>query len=248
MSVPNPHYLLFSEACHGPQGNSWRFVLENVDSERRFAATDEEPQAEGERLELLAVVRGLEAIDEPARVTLVTKSRYVSRGLKNGLGEWRSNHWQWEYFGRQVPIRDDDLWRRVDRALEFHRVECRAWQFDSSDSEALAETHASERTCREQERHQAACGLVSERKSKSLPATATHPAVKACGPPPPTARRPHHPANSRPTPKRPHGLVHWARQVGVAVDRRRHFALASGLRNLLGSCLRPLAHRLQPST
>jgi len=105
--------------------------LQNVETERRFSAADTEPADCGERLELLAVVRGLEALDGPARVTLVTKSRYVSRGIKSGLAEWRRNDWNWERFGRMVPVRDCDLWQRVDRALGFHKVDCQAWQFDS---------------------------------------------------------------------------------------------------------------------
>ncbi len=130
MSVSSPHYLLFSEARHAAsQGNAWRFVLESVNSQQRLAAADVEPHSGGERLELLAVVRGLEAIDCPARVTLITKSRYVSRGLKYGMNEWRVKNWQWERFGKLVPVRDHDLWRRVDRALQFHQVQCRAWQF-----------------------------------------------------------------------------------------------------------------------
>jgi len=130
-----PHYLLFSEASRGEQSRStWRFVLQDVESKQRFAATDSEPVAGGERLELLAVVRGLEAIDGPARVTLVTKSRYVSRGLQQGLPDWRANEWRWERFGRSVPVRDCDLWQRVDRALLFHEVDCQSWQFDGSES------------------------------------------------------------------------------------------------------------------
>ena len=132
MTSDSPHYLLFSEAsqdrCSLP---TWRFVLQNVESQRRFAATDSEPCDCGERLELLAVVRGLEALDGPARVTLVTKSRYVSRGIKKGLAEWRANSWKWERFGRIVPVRDHDLWQRVDRALQFHDVSCQAWQFET---------------------------------------------------------------------------------------------------------------------
>ena len=138
MTPENPHYLLFSEASQDRCAvQTWRFVLQHVESQRRFSATDSEPSEAGqeaghERLELLAVVRGLEALDRPARVTLVTKSRYVSRGIKHGLSEWRSSDWRWERFGRVVPVRDHDLWRRVDRALRFHRVDCQAWQFDDS--------------------------------------------------------------------------------------------------------------------
>ena len=132
MTPEIPHYLLFSEASQNScTAQTWRFVLQHVESQRRFSATDSEPLETGsERLELLAVVRGLEALDQPARVTLVTKSRYVSRGIKHCLSEWRANDWRWERFGRLVPVRDHDLWRRVDQALRFHEVDCQAWQFD----------------------------------------------------------------------------------------------------------------------
>lgn len=130
LTAPAVHYLLFAEATIDPSlGGSWRFVLENVASGETFSATDFEPIECHERLELLAVVRGLEAIDLSARVTLVTKSRYVNRGLKRGLNDWRANGWQWERFGRVVPVRDHDLWKRVDRALNYHQVDCRLWQF-----------------------------------------------------------------------------------------------------------------------
>jgi ribonuclease HI len=135
MTAPQPYYLLFSEATlDAPHGGTWRFVLEQVGSAEALSATDFEPAECPERLELLAVVRGLEALDTCAKVTLVTKSRYVSRGLKRGLSDWRANGWQWERFGRVVPVRDHDLWRRVDRALQFHQVECRLWQFEVEQS------------------------------------------------------------------------------------------------------------------
>ncbi|MCG8449079.1 MAG: hypothetical protein MI725_05805 [Pirellulales bacterium] len=133
MTSDLPHYLLFAEAsrnCRTTQ--TWRFVLQNLDTQRRFSATDVEETASSERLELLAVVRGLEALAGPARVTLVTRSRYVSRGLRFAMDEWRANNWRWERFGRHVAVRDHDLWKRVDRALEFHQVDCQTWHFEES--------------------------------------------------------------------------------------------------------------------
>jgi ribonuclease HI len=145
MSVPAPHFLLFSEArraaavaacataCDdGQMIGQWRFVLESLDGAAKLEVCDDEPEAEGERLDLLAVVRGLEALDQPSRVTLVTQSQYVSRGLRYGLDEWRENGWQWERFGQMAPVKNGDLWQRVDRALAFHEVECRTWRFDRS--------------------------------------------------------------------------------------------------------------------
>lgn len=130
MKVTAPHYLLFSESCRKSSQGQWRFVLHSIDGSEQLEAADAEPDAQGERLELLAVVRGLEALEQPSRVTLVTPSRYVNRGLTYGLAEWRANGWQWEHFGEMVPIKNRDLWQRVDRALLYHRVECRTWRFD----------------------------------------------------------------------------------------------------------------------
>ena len=132
MTAPAAHYLLFAEAAIEPnQGGSWRFVLENVATGENLSANDAEPIDCHERLELLAVVRGLEAIDHSARVTLVTKSRYVNRGLKRGLSDWRANDWQWERFGRVVRMmplrithhraRFTSMTRRSERNSERYR-------------------------------------------------------------------------------------------------------------------------------
>ena len=141
MNTSNSHYLLFSESTVEPSRSSrftaggkagrWRIVLETVDGSSKFEASDED-EGSAERLELLAVVRGLEAIPEPAKVTLVTSSRYVSRGLRFGLAEWRENGWQWERFGEMSDVANADLWKRLDRALSIHQVQCRTWRFDSA--------------------------------------------------------------------------------------------------------------------
>lgn len=141
MSVRAPHFLLFSEAKQKSQSTrradgQWRFVLESVDGEEKIEAIDSEPEVQGDRLELLAVVRGLEALDQPSRVTLVTRSRYVSRGLRFGLDEWRETGWKWEHFGELTPVKNDDLWRRVDHAMKYHHVECRTWRFDSAHADS----------------------------------------------------------------------------------------------------------------
>jgi ribonuclease HI len=131
MSVPVPHFVLFSAADQARDAGDWRFVLQAADGSHKVEVADAEPDVQGERLELLAVVRGLEALDQPSRVTLVTPSKYVTRGLKHGLEEWRANEWQWERHGEMVPVKNLDLWQRVDRALAFHRIECRSWRLDS---------------------------------------------------------------------------------------------------------------------
>jgi ribonuclease HI len=129
MQAIGPHYLLFSEAVGRPcQRPRWRFVLQPIGGGEHIAAEDFETNADRNRLQLLAVVRGLEALEQPSRVTLLAAGRYVRRGIRHDLHQWRERNWQWERFGRLVPIRDQDLWQRVDRALAIHRVECWPWK------------------------------------------------------------------------------------------------------------------------
>ncbi len=135
--VSQPHFLLFCDThVTEPQfGQSnaiprttlgrWHFVLEQLDGSERLEAADSEYSVNRERLALLSVVRGLEALEQPSQVTLVTTSRYVSRGLRYGLSTWRESDYKWERFGEQKPIRNSDLWRRVDVAMHYHGVKCR---------------------------------------------------------------------------------------------------------------------------
>ncbi len=72
------------------------------------------------RMELLAVVAGLEALREPCDVTIYTDSKYVSRAVTD---RWLEN-WQrkgWMTSGRQ-PVKNRDLWERLSRMLDRHEV------------------------------------------------------------------------------------------------------------------------------
>ena len=107
----------------GQRRPKWFFVIEDLCHDYRLEASDFELGIELGRLELLALVRGLEALERPCFIQLETASRYVRRGLTYGLEEWRESGWRWESFGLMVPIKNVDLWLRVDRALSFHRLE-----------------------------------------------------------------------------------------------------------------------------
>ncbi|MDZ4778788.1 MAG: hypothetical protein SGJ19_00880, partial [Planctomycetia bacterium] len=111
----------------GPDGSGrWNFRLESFDGQVRIDAEDEEPGAHADHLALLALVLGLEAIDQPADVLVLTPNRYIWQGLSEGLDEWRENGWQWDSFGGLVPIKYLDLWQRVERLRNIHDVSCRA--------------------------------------------------------------------------------------------------------------------------
>jgi ribonuclease HI len=116
-------YLLVCQATSVElnQG-SWHFTLETAAGELVLEAGDDEV-GDLNQLTLLATVRGLEAIEGPASVTLLSTSRYLVRSLSESLPRWRQNKFVWEHFGRKMEVQHADLWRRVDRALSIHRVE-----------------------------------------------------------------------------------------------------------------------------
>jgi ribonuclease HI len=133
MAATVPHYLMLTTCESKPVGGGttvvgqWRFVLEALDADDRLDIRDCEPKVSGERLELLAVLRGLEALDQPSRVTMVTPSRYVIRGIRFGLETWKQNNWQWENHGEMVAVKDHDLWQRLDLAMQIHDIRLRHW-------------------------------------------------------------------------------------------------------------------------
>jgi ribonuclease HI len=130
VDVSIPHYLLFDASRDGAEAGHCRFVLRNSDGSQRLEAEASEPGVTGERLALLSIARGLEALENPSRVLLVTPSSYVREGIRRGLSEWRKNGWRWECFGQMVPVKNLDLWQRVDRAMQFHQVDCRMYRLD----------------------------------------------------------------------------------------------------------------------
>ena len=130
----SPHYLLLADASPDNEslhsGGTWRFILERLGGDDRIEVDEYEPGVVGERLQLLAIVRGLEALEQPSHVTLVTPCKYVERGIRSYLTAWRENGWQWERYGAMSPVKNRDLWCRIDRAMQFHTLQCRIWRFD----------------------------------------------------------------------------------------------------------------------
>jgi ribonuclease HI len=162
MQSSNPHYLLFSEGSFDGDQPGWKFVLQAVGSDEHFSAADTECESRASRLELLAVVRGLEALGQPSQVTLLTRSRYVRRGIRRELAQWRDRRWHWERFGNVVPIRDCDLWQRVDRAMQYHQVKCCAWSNeDSADENVAARRSAGQTSSSSRQSQQAAWNIAA---------------------------------------------------------------------------------------
>jgi ribonuclease HI len=110
-------------ACSGNPGpGGWGALLqakagETVVKERELNGG--EADTTNNRMELLAAISALEALDRPSRITVVTDSAYVKGGITAWLHGWKRNGWKTT---TRKPVKNEDLWRRLDEAAARHEV------------------------------------------------------------------------------------------------------------------------------
>jgi len=75
------------------------------------------------RMELMAAIAALEALDRPASLTLVTDSAYLRDGVTRWIHGWKRNGWQ---TADKKSVKNEDLWRRLDDARARHTI---AWDW-----------------------------------------------------------------------------------------------------------------------
>lgn len=108
-------------ACRGNPGpGGWAAVLAYRDREKELYGY--EPDTTNNRMELTAVIRGLEALQRPCEVRVITDSQYVMKGVTEWMAAWKRRGWR---TADRKPVRNIDLWQRLDEALTRHRVEWR---------------------------------------------------------------------------------------------------------------------------
>ncbi|EWH12104.1 ribonuclease H [Catenovulum agarivorans DS-2] len=72
------------------------------------------------RMELLAAIAGLEALKETCDVCLTTDSQYVKNGINQWIKNWKKKGWK---TSDKKPVKNVDLWKRLDTACEKHHIE-----------------------------------------------------------------------------------------------------------------------------
>jgi len=72
------------------------------------------------RMELLAAINALESLSRASSLTVVTDSAYVKNGITSWLHGWKRNGWR---TASKKPVKNDDLWKRLDTAQARHDVE-----------------------------------------------------------------------------------------------------------------------------
>ena len=78
-----------------------------------------EAETTNNRMELLAAINALEALEKPSKITVVTDSAYVKNGVTGWIEGWKRNGWR---TASKKPVKNEDLWRRLDDARTRHDV------------------------------------------------------------------------------------------------------------------------------
>lgn len=118
-----PIELYTDGACSGNPGpGGWGFLLRCPRTRKELERSGGEPNTTNNRMELLAVIRGLESLREPCQVELYSDSRYVGQGIRSWMKGWKSRGWKRRDGGRWVPVKNVELWQRLDELASTHRV------------------------------------------------------------------------------------------------------------------------------
>jgi ribonuclease HI len=108
-------------ACSGNPGpGGWGAVL--ISGDHRKELSGGEPETTNNRMELTAAIAALDALKEPSKVDLYTDSTYLKRGITEWLRTWKQNGWRRKSGKRLLPVKNEDLWRTLDRLVTRHEV------------------------------------------------------------------------------------------------------------------------------
>jgi len=105
-------------ACKGNPGpGGWGALMLFGEHEKHLFGG--EAETTNNRMELLAAIEALDALTRPCKVHLITDSVYMKDGITKWIGNWRRKGWK---TAAGKPVKNRDLWERLDQAVERHEV------------------------------------------------------------------------------------------------------------------------------
>lgn len=108
-------------ACRGNPGpGGWAATLESGEHFRELSGA--EATTTNNRMELTAVIQALEALKKSSAVVVYTDSEYVRKGITEWLRAWKARNWR---TADKKPVKNRDLWERLDVAAERHSIDWR---------------------------------------------------------------------------------------------------------------------------
>lgn len=105
-------------ACKGNPGpGGWGVFMKYKENEKELYGG--ETSTTNNRMELMAAIMALEALKKQSTVALHTDSKYVLQGITEWMENWKKRGWK---TAAKKPVKNEDLWRRLDLAIEPHDI------------------------------------------------------------------------------------------------------------------------------
>lgn len=109
-------------ACRGNPGpGGWGVLLRYQGKEKELHGG--EKNTTNNRMELSAVIFGLQALSRSVEVTIITDSQYVKNGMQQWIHNWKRNGWK---TAGKKPVKNVELWQQLDELVNQHKVK---WQW-----------------------------------------------------------------------------------------------------------------------
>jgi ribonuclease HI len=106
-------------ACRGNPGpGGWGVLLNYKGKIKELYGA--EKHTTNNRMELMAAIQALESLTRPCLVQLNSDSSYVLKGITDWMPNWKKRGWK---TAAKTPVKNEDLWRRLDTAILKHRIE-----------------------------------------------------------------------------------------------------------------------------
>ena len=118
-----PVIELFTDgACSGNPGpGGWGAILRDSLTEKELSGS--EKLTTNNRMEMMAAIQGLKAIETTSRITVYTDSTYLRDGMQSWLVKWKASGWK---TASKAPVKNQDLWQELDQLCALHTV---TWQW-----------------------------------------------------------------------------------------------------------------------
>ncbi|MXO66502.1 ribonuclease HI [Altericroceibacterium endophyticum] len=110
---------LFTDgACKGNPGpGGWGALLRMGEHEKELVGS--EPETTNNRMEMMAVIQGLNALNQPCRVDIYSDSKYVIDGITKWIHGWQKKGWK---TASKKPVANTDLWQELLAAIKPHDI------------------------------------------------------------------------------------------------------------------------------
>ena len=118
MAIRNKIELFTDGACKGNPGlGGWGVLIKNSKTLKELKGVQQ--QTTNNRMELIAVIEGLNSIQENAHIEITTDSMYVNNGINQWIDNWKNNGWK---TAAKKPVKNKDLWQELDELVQNYSI------------------------------------------------------------------------------------------------------------------------------